>query len=218
MADRNIYQKLQDCRVELQAMNLKKSGKNEYSNYDYYELQDFLPQVNLLFQKNNLCGVVSFGSELAKLTIYNSEKPEEIIVLCSPMKEASLKACHPIQNLGAVESYQRRYLYMAALEIVEHDAIDPTTGKPDEKPESRQGQQISNKNASKPQSEAKVSKQMANDIWELAQEFGWNQDDVKAHIKEKYGIDSAKGLSQAQAEELIGYLKDLIEKSEGLIT
>jgi hypothetical protein len=28
-----------------------------------------------------------------------------------------------------VETYQRRYLWVAALEIVEHDALDATTGK-----------------------------------------------------------------------------------------
>jgi hypothetical protein len=34
-----------------------------------------------------------------------------------------------VQNIGAVETYQRRYLWVAALEIVEHDALDATTGK-----------------------------------------------------------------------------------------
>jgi hypothetical protein len=40
------------------------------------------------------------------------------------MSEANLKGCHPVQNLGAVQTYTRRYLWVAALEIVEHDAID----------------------------------------------------------------------------------------------
>jgi hypothetical protein len=33
-----------------------------------------------------------------------------------------------IQRLGSVETYQRRYLYMVALDIVESDSIEPTTG------------------------------------------------------------------------------------------
>ena len=33
-----------------------------------------------------------------------------------------------MQNLGAVQTYIRRYLWVAALEIVEHDALDATTG------------------------------------------------------------------------------------------
>lgn len=34
-----------------------------------------------------------------------------------------------MQNLGAVISYLRRYLWVNAFEIVEHDALDATTGK-----------------------------------------------------------------------------------------
>jgi hypothetical protein len=45
------------------------------------------------------------------------------------MGSAALKGCHEVQNIGAVETYQRRYLWVAALEIVEHDALDATTGK-----------------------------------------------------------------------------------------
>jgi hypothetical protein len=33
-----------------------------------------------------------------------------------------------VQNIGAVETYQRRYLYVTALSIVEHDALDAVTG------------------------------------------------------------------------------------------
>jgi hypothetical protein len=50
-----------------------------------------------------------------------------VIVIASPMAGAELKGAHPIQNLGAVETYQRRYLWMTAMEIVEHDAIDSSS-------------------------------------------------------------------------------------------
>ena len=46
------------------------------------------------------------------------------IVITSPMGSAALKGCHEVQQIGAVETYQRRYLWVAALEIVEHDALD----------------------------------------------------------------------------------------------
>jgi len=47
------------------------------------------------------------------------------------MSTASLKGCHEVQNLGAVQTYIRRYLWVCALEIVESDAIetDPNTTK-----------------------------------------------------------------------------------------
>ncbi len=33
-----------------------------------------------------------------------------------------------VQNLGAVQTYIRRYLWVAALEIVEHDVVDASAG------------------------------------------------------------------------------------------
>ena len=47
----------------------------------------------------------------------------------SPMSSASLKGCHDVQNLGAVQTYLRRYLWTNAFEIVEHDALDAVMGK-----------------------------------------------------------------------------------------
>jgi hypothetical protein len=45
------------------------------------------------------------------------------------MGSAQLKGCHEVQNIGAVETYQRRYLYTTALELLEHDVLDATTGQ-----------------------------------------------------------------------------------------
>lgn len=139
----NIYSKLQKMRVELQRMNLKKSGKNTFAGYSYYELGDFLPAINQLMLDNGVCSAVTFGDEVASLTLVNTDKPEESIVFTSPMKDATLKGAHPIQNLGAVETYSRRYLYMAAFEIVEADVLDLTQGN-DQQKGNRKGQQNNN--------------------------------------------------------------------------
>lgn len=122
----NIYQKLQEARIRLQNTELKKSGHNKFAGYKYFELADFLPAVQNIFADLGLCGVVSFEPELATLTIYDETNA---IVITSPMAEAQLKGCHPIQNLGAVETYQRRYLWVTAMEIVEHDILDATSGQ-----------------------------------------------------------------------------------------
>lgn len=124
---KNVYQKLQEARVILQEKNLKKSGRNKFSGYDYFELSDFLPTVNIIFSKLGLFSAIVFDEKQAMLTIYNAEKPEETVSFTSPNADVSLKGCHPIQNVGAVETYQRRYLYITALEIVEADILDATT-------------------------------------------------------------------------------------------
>lgn len=121
-----VYKSLAKCRVELQAVQMMKTGNNKFAGYFYFELSDFLPTVTALLHANNLCGVVSFASDLATLKIVSFEDGSEI-VFTSPMSEANLKGCHPVQNLGAVQTYLRRYLYMAALEIVEQEIFDSKT-------------------------------------------------------------------------------------------
>ena len=127
-----VYEKLQKARIKLQHTELKKSGHNKFAGYKYFELSDFLPAIQSIFFELKLCPVVSFGTDLATLRIIDTENGG-CVTFTSPMAEAQLKGCHPIQNLGAVETYSRRYLYVTALEIVEHDAIDssePVSAKP----------------------------------------------------------------------------------------
>jgi len=120
----NIYQKLQTVRCELQAMNLKKSGQNKFAGYSYYELADFIPAINVLMKKHGLTSVLQYQELRATLTIVNSDDPTQGIVFESPMAKVELKGCTAIQCLGAGQTYLRRYLFIAAFEIVETDSVD----------------------------------------------------------------------------------------------
>ena len=124
----SVHKKIMQARVSLQQSKLTKSGNNKFAGYKYFELGDFLPAAQQIFAELGLCGIVSFGAEEATLTITDTEDNSQIVIT-SPMSTAALKGCHAVQNLGAVQTYIRRYLWVAALEIVEHDAIDMTTGK-----------------------------------------------------------------------------------------
>lgn len=125
----NVYQKLNAAREEFHQSKLKKSGHNKFANYFYFELGDFVIPALEIFKKHGLTSIISFGAEIATMTIVDNNKPECWIVITSPMSTAALKGCHEVQNLGAVQTYLRRYLWVAALEIVEHDALDATVGK-----------------------------------------------------------------------------------------
>jgi hypothetical protein len=127
-----VHKKLMEARIRLQHAPLKKSGKNSFAGYSYFELGDFIPTINSLFFELGLCGVVSYDAEIASLTITDVDDGTNIIIT-SPMAEANLKGCHPIQNLGAVETYTRRYLWVTAMEIVEHDALDSSAPIKEEK-------------------------------------------------------------------------------------
>ena len=120
----SVYKKLQQARLKLQSTALKKSGKNKFAGFEYFELGDFLPTIQTIFNEVGLCGTVSFGTDIATLNIVDTDDVTQSIVFTSPMSTAELKGCHAIQNLGAVQTYLRRYLWVAAMEIVEHDALD----------------------------------------------------------------------------------------------
>jgi hypothetical protein len=117
----------------LRKLELKKSGHNDFAKYQYFELGDFLPHVQAIFEHVGLCDVITFTETMATMTVYDIEDGSSE-VFTSPMGSAQLKGCHEVQNIGAVETYQRRYLYVSALAIVEHDALDMVTGRDPVKP------------------------------------------------------------------------------------
>lgn len=124
----NIYEKIQLVKEELMKSELKKSGENKFAGFKYYELKDFVPKVIELCNKHKLFTGISFTKEEAILQIINTEKVEEQILYKSPMEELELKGCNKVQALGGTETYQRRYLYMSAFDIVENDMFDAQSG------------------------------------------------------------------------------------------
>jgi hypothetical protein len=124
----NVYHKLNEARQVFHQQKLSKSGHNKFAGYKYFELGDFIIPALKIFDDVGLASVIRFGKEIAEMEIINLDKPDEKIVITSPMSSAALKGCHEVQNLGAVQTYLRRYLWVAALEIVEHDAIDASEG------------------------------------------------------------------------------------------
>ena len=144
----SIYAKLAQARVMLQDEGLQKTGKNyfikvktaktlnngkiayEDEPMPYFELGDFLPKINKIFNELKMCSVVSFTEQLATLTIFDAESDGKV-EFTSPMPKVPTQNAKGdigsntlMQSIGALETYQRRYLYVSALEIVESDAID----------------------------------------------------------------------------------------------
>lgn len=130
-----IYEKLANARVQFQERGPKMSGKNSFAGYAYFELADILPVINKIGKDLGFICLVSFDADRATLTVKDTAGDGEI-VFTSPMSTANLKGCHEVQNLGAVETYIKRYLYQNAFEIVEADAVNGTHN-PNEKPEQK---------------------------------------------------------------------------------
>lgn len=153
----NVWQKWAFVEKTFASMSIKKSGfvtlsKDGYGNkkgYDYFQLQDFLPELI-----RNVCyevGVVFYTSfegedgNTAVTTIVNTDQPEEKIVIKSKMPvipsfendkrydykangyvplSAEEKTQKAIKLEGAKQTYFRRYNLVNALNLSETDAIE----------------------------------------------------------------------------------------------
>lgn len=191
----NVYEKIQQVRVELQNLGLNKSGKNKFAGYTYFELSDFLPAINQLCKDHKLMTHISFTREEATLTIINAEAPDEKVIYTSPMYEAVLKGAHPIQNAGAVITYQRRYLMMLAFEIVECDALDSTQGK------------------SVPRETIKgdVSSKQLQEMYSLGKQAGYDQEAVDGMIFKKFKLKPEE-LGKAHYEVVMEGFRKVLNK------
>lgn len=191
----NVYEKIQQVRVELQNLGLNKSGKNKFAGYTYFELSDFLPAVNQLCKDHKLMTHISFTREEATLTIINAEAPDEKVIYTSPMYEAVLKGAHPIQNAGAVITYQRRYLMMIAFEIVECDALDSTQGK----------------NVSRETIKGDVSSKQLQEMYSLGKQAGYDHEAVDGMIFKKFKLKPEE-LGKAHYEVVMEGFRKVLNK------
>jgi hypothetical protein len=191
----NVYKRLQKCRVELGMMEIKESGNNKFAGYTYMELGDFLPHITGLCELHGLCTVISFDDK-ATLTIINSDKPEEQIVVTSPMSTAELKGCHAIQNLGAVETYLRRYLYVAAFDIVEHDALDSTHGK----------DPVQSKSEDKTTTTSSTGDCISEAQGRMVFAKLKSKNLAPSDLKEKFGIEDTKLVKKTQINDVMAWI------------
>ena len=150
-----VYSKLQLARVMLQETSLKKTGKNDYANFTYFQLKDFLPEVNKIFAKlglfsrfmicpevvatetmevknENSVNVASkpIIKEMATLKIIDIVKGDNVIykMEVAPLTIGNNTKQNLYQAAGGRSTYYKRYLYRDALEIEEDDVYDGTLG------------------------------------------------------------------------------------------
>jgi len=113
--------KLQKSRVDWQSKPRKKSGFNKFQNFKYFVLKDILPTVNEIFNKNGLYSQYNLTKDYAELIITDSSTGDYLTYRIPVQKLDN----PTMQNIGAINTYSKRYLYMNALEIEEdEDELD----------------------------------------------------------------------------------------------
>lgn len=156
----NVYQKLAQARARFLDAPIKKSGVNRFAEFKYFELEDIVPPATSIFNDLGLILVVSFEEGSAIGTLVNVDAPDQTIIFRSPLVDLTTgdgkypNGMNSVQALGGSETYQRRYLYMVVLDIVEADSFDAGSGKPDPETGKAEGAKKSNKPASEPERKA----------------------------------------------------------------
>ena len=126
---KNVYQKLLEARAKFLEAGIGKSGKNMSISFKYFELDDIVPVATKIFMEVGLIALASFHADHAVLTVVNTDNADDHLAFTAPLVVSEgNKAVTPVQAMGATITYYRRYLYMMALDIVESDSIDPSTG------------------------------------------------------------------------------------------
>ncbi len=195
----NVYAKLAVARGKFLEAPVKKTGVNRFAEYKYFELADIVPVATSIFADLGLVFLISFTNEVATGTLVNVDKPEEVIEFTSPMRDLEVKGMNAVQALGGVETYQRRYLYMTCLDIVEADAFDATQGKPDPEVGKSEAPKKSNKPAT-PEKREEAKK-------ELIDENGGATDVQVKSIK-----NGLKKLREKDAEKYDSYVNEIVLK------
>lgn len=235
----NVYQKLILARKQFLENGVEKSGKNIHLEYKYFSLEDIVPVATKIFEQVGLVSVISFTNEVATLTLYNCDKPEENIVFTSPMREipaiinkSGQAVSNPIQLLGSAQTYLRRYLYLTCLDIVEYDDIEENAGNEIKKPKAQATPKKpveleKNPQVSKPASveeRQEIKEQLVNNnekatplqITSLKKclkaliELDPNQSDMVNQIVAK--TNKFENITQKQCEDLITNVNSLIEE------
>lgn len=137
MESKSLNESIINIRVKLQNAKLKKSGKNKFAGFDYFELADFLPKLNELMLEEKVNDRFYIKDDYATLELQKGEETNiytmPFVLFETPVNVKQnqttgeireVKSMQDIQYLGALNTYYKRYLYLNAFGITDGDVID----------------------------------------------------------------------------------------------
>ena len=221
----NLYQKIAKIKGEMAKAKLPKTGYNGYTKFNYFQLDDFEPFLEKLCSDYGLVTFFNFTLDTASMAVINSDEPEQSIEIKSPISIAG-KTGNPMQDIGAMQTYARRYLFMSFFGITESDFLDEVAGMDTPKsgddiehvsPDKSEAVKKSDANADK-------KKSTAYQVWRRLlnmngfdskkplenEENKTSMDKARDVMRARYGKDNATQLSENQLADLNAYLDSLV--------
>lgn len=198
MENKSLNASIISIRVKLQNAKLKKSGKNKYAGFDYFELADFLPKLNELMLEEEINDRFYIKDDYATLEVQKGEEintytmpfvmfetPVNLKVNQTTGETREVKSMQDIQYLGALNTYYKRYLYLNAFGITDGEVIDSMNNE----------EMTAKKTVARRKPISKASPKQIELIQSLVS-------DIPAML-EYYGVEKIEELTITQASEII---------------
>lgn len=157
-----IYKKIQrGKRIFLEA-GIKPTGRNTFQKYNYLEMKDIEPTILDVCEELQLSTRFVFSATSANLIIRDEEDSREVYYSL-PLPEVKVDdARKAMQEIGSIQTYAMRYLYIQAFEIVVTDTIDK--GNSTQKVASNSNKSKNTRNKQYIQKNRKVQPDMAEPV------------------------------------------------------
>ena len=221
----NLYQKVAKIKGEMSSMKFSKTGRNSFTKFNYFQLDDFEPTLEKLCSQYGVVTYFMFSLDAARMVVVDADDPNQKIEVDSPVDVSFGKTSSKMQDIGAMQTYARRYLFMSFFGITESDFLDEVAGKDIPKSEDDVEHVTPDKDGSKKSdTNADKKKSTAYQVWRRLlnmngfdskkplenEENKASMEKARDVMRARYGKDNATQLSENQLADLNAYLDSLV--------
>lgn len=222
----NLYQKVAKIKGEMSSMKFSKTGRNSFTKFNYFQLDDFEPTLEKLCSQYGIVTYFMFALDAARMVVVDADDPTQKIEVDSPVDVSFGKTSTKMQDIGAMQTYARRYLFMSFFGITESDFLDEVAGMDNPKSEDDVEHVNPDKSEAVKKSDANADKKKstAYQVWRRLlnmngfdskkplenEENKASMEKARDVMRARYGKDNATQLSENQLADLNAYLDSLV--------
>ena len=222
----NLYQKVAKIKGEMSSMKFSKTGRNSFTKFNYFQLDDFEPTLEKLCSQYGVVTYFQFALDAARMVVVDADDPTQKIEVDSPVDVSFGKTSTKMQDIGSMQTYARRYLFMSFFGITESDFLDEVAGMNTPKSEDDVDHVNPDKSEAVKKSDANADKKKstAYQVWRRLlnmngfdskkplenEENKTSMDKARDVMRARYGKDNATQLSENQLADLNAYLDSLV--------
>jgi hypothetical protein len=131
---KKVLEKLKQARDIIKSSDLKKSGRNDYSKFDYYTPEQVEALVDKACKDTNsivLCNLKADEFGLYQTLDFIDLETEEKVSFEMRTKHGSITATNETQQMGGTDTYSERYIKMKVFQIKDNNLdIDSQDNRP----------------------------------------------------------------------------------------